>query len=60
MSPHTQLWNYRDGLGGVTDELVGFRVVAKDELKSAPEYHDDNIVVPVDERYDSYYGALLW
>lgn len=44
----------------LAEEKVYVRMT-KEEVKSAPEYHDDNqIVVPVDERYDFYYGPLLW
>ena len=44
----------------LSEEKVYVRMT-KDEVKEAPEYHDDNgIVVPIDDRYESYYGQLIW
>lgn len=44
----------------LSEEKVYVRMT-KDEVKEAPEYHDDNgIVGPIDDRYESYYGQLIW
>lgn len=44
----------------LAEEKVYVRMT-KEDVKAAPEYHDDHYtVMPTDHRYDRYYEPLLW